>query len=520
MNLLKRATIYLKRNLSYSITLSVMIFLLSALSLGALSAYRLIQSVEDNLWSNLPAIITIEEEILRWFHRDLPDDMHPDVPMVTQELIEEIAQLSYVEDAVFASKHHLRSRTLDRYWIPIEGYENILTDLVTYRDIGIYDVEGFQVRGVTRPDMLELTSGIIEIIDGTTFTEEQIKNGEPVALISRELAILNNLSIGSVIALEELVIGANPELGWFDDGNIFDSMIVEFEIIGIYQLTAELNAYAPETGQIHAIGSEFFHITQTMRMLNLIYIPHRVLNEMRTFGNETAAQYFEDGISYWLESENFIILNDSRDLPVFHEAVAEILPEFIIARDVSASFPDLIVGMSDIRQVSVLMLVFLIGGSILVLGLLVLLLLHNRKNEIGIYLALGENRNKIMSQFIIELLIISIIAITTATLTNHIISRQIATHFVTQELANMSIVDPTHAIITEEGITDRTDHLIDWLRPAASEVEELIEIFDISMRPTDVILFYGTSITIVMISTLTSMVYMMRLKPKDILVDN
>jgi len=115
MSVLKRAIIYLKRNLFHSIVLLLIIFLLGTISLGAVSAYRMMNRTEENLWASLPAVVTIDEDVMASELHFQSYGNWP-VPDITRELFDEISQLPYVGTADFSLKHHMHSRNLNRYW--------------------------------------------------------------------------------------------------------------------------------------------------------------------------------------------------------------------------------------------------------------------------------------------------------------------------------------------------------------------------------------------------------------------
>ena len=370
----------------------------------------------------------------------------------------------------------------------------------------------FEVKGVDQSDFFELSSGIIQITEGTNFAEEQLADGSHVALISQELADANGLWVGSTITLEEIVSqgGDNPA-SWFDDDNIVDHLAIDFEVIGIYNLQASLNEFSDVIAGDLVFPAGNRHIVQELNMLNLIYIPYGVLEQIINFGVVSISN---------LSIDNFLILNDPRDLPAFHESAADILPEFITTTDVTASFENVFGVMNQISEVSIFILIFLIGASLLLLSFLIMLLLRNRRSEIGIYLALGEQKWRISFQFIVEVLVITIIAITLSLFANQAVSAQISQHMVRQEMASVQVHGPQIVLeIPGIGFFSQDVSLLDWLVPEVQEIEEIIEAFDISLEVIDILAFYGATILIAMSSTIVSNAYVMRLKPKEVLLE-
>jgi len=488
----------------YSLILLVIIFLLGSASLGIVFSYQMIGRTEQNLWSGLPAVVSIEEDLiatrLHWETEGVWVD-----PPITPELMEEISHLPYVDRVDSSLKHHLYGRNLNRHWDSEAGIDNL--------SLGSFGLDDFDVKGVTQSEFLELISGILEIVSGTTFTNEQLASGTPVVLISQELADVNDLEVGSLITLETL----HPRHVSVD-GNL----VIEFEVIGIYELRSTLNEFANIylNGHSTMVIEGRNHRVQELNLLNQMYIPYVVLAYMVDSQTSTLRSILgEDVFSEFIKSENFILLNDPRELPDFHRAVAEILPEFLMARDVTDSFKNVFTAMDHIRNASSFILILFIGASMIVLFLLIIFLIQNRSYEIGIYLALGEKKWRVRTQFMIEIVSISFVAITLSLFTSQILSAQIAHYMVREEMANVQVSGNTGIVeLGYNHFMDRGANSLDWFVPEVSEIERLIELSDVSLSAINIIIFYFASFVIIIASTVLSTSYIMRLNPKEVLL--
>lgn len=516
MNIFQRSITYLKRNIFYSVIIIIIIFLLGVSSLIIIFSHQTIQRTEQNLWSGLPAVVSIESDRVATEQHWRENGIWA-APSVTRELIEEIGQLVYVSSTDITLNHHLYSRSLDRHWDSSVG-----EDFSTLKNFGIYNIEEFDVLGVTQPYFFGLKSGILEIFSGTTFTNEQLLNGNPVLLVSRDLANFNNIDIGSIISLEMLSSRRSGDpSSWFDEPNIIDSLVIDFEVIGIYELQSTLSPFEG----IYMDDDFFFdggsHFVQELNMLNKLYIPYVVLEQLMEFQNNMISDFWgEDslGIENFSNTNNFIFLHNAQDLQSFHSAVSEILPDFLIARDVSDSFQNIFVAMENILEVSSLTFTIFIGACVILLFILFIFLLQQRKYEIGIYLALGEEKKRIISQFLIEAIILSSLAITLSLGVSQIFSAQIARHLVREEMSSIQVTGHSRLIELEYNtFMSRGENFIDWFVPEVDEIERLIELSDVSLKFQDVLFFYLASSTIVLTSTVLSAVYLMRLEPKKVL---
>ena len=513
MNVVKRAFAYLIRNKFYSIVLSVIIFLLGTLALVAVFTTRMISSVEENLWNNLPNVVMIEHDQYASEKHFARYNIWP-APTITKELINEISRLPYVETAHAYLEHELLSRDLERY--PGTILNDVFSeDGRSLRTQGIMHIEVFSVNGVTDSNFAALSTGIIEIVEGSTFITEQIENIKPVAIISNELAAINNLHVGSIITLESLILQGSVNISnRFNAEYIIDSLILELEVIGIYNLQGILTEFVPMQTSASIFGGGE-QTTQKINMLNTIYIPYGIIQQVDSFDYEAILRIYGERI-HDRNINNLIILKSAQDFPAFYEAMDEIFPDFITARNVSYSFPHVFVAMDNIRSASSFALVFLIGASLTVFTILLLLTLRIRRYEVGIYLALGERKGIIGLQFIIEILAVTVVAITMSLLLNHVVGSQISHLIISREMTG-TVHGQTRGLVVGNSIFLRNEYLFDWFVPEVSEIEGLLEVFDISLGINDIALFYAAAIGVIILATSISLLSITHLKPKEIL---
>jgi len=503
MNIFKRASTYIKRNLFHSLALFLLILLLGILSLGSVTTIKIISATEDNLWLNLPGVAMIEYDQYKsevYFARygTWPS------PHVSHELIEEVAQLSYINRVYSILPHFMIAEGLDIYWP-----NNVRRNIMSFRYMGIYHVESFRAFGVSNPIFAELSFGIINVISGSSFTYEHIATSAPVILISQEFATNNGLAVGSHVTFLDIFSAR----GWFDAEEYNDIrppiQEIKFEVIGVYELQTTMAEFGSGIGD----GE---HVSIELRMLNTIFTPYGALSNFLQFENQVRYDLWGSP-PFWPNIQNLLVLNDPREMPIFQEAVNEILPDFLIATNVGDRFNNVFTAMDNIYEIAVFILSLVIGSAFFITILLIMLILRIRQHEIGIYLALGEKKIKIYMQFLAEILIITILAITFALFANKIVSSQISHTLVTEEIAGVQIDRRILGVQIGNALFERREHILDWFVPEVREFEEILEVFDVSIAINDIIIFYAASFGIIIFATSLSMIYVMRLKPKDIL---
>lgn len=506
MNIPKRGIIYIKRNAAQSIVLFITIFLLGIAISSVVSIDRAIEQTEENLWRQLPTIVSIEED---WLENELYWQEHGiwPAPPITRELIEALSAFPYVQTANLSIQSILYSRNLELSIAYNRG-------VMSLREFGVVQIEIFPVKGVSQSIFPEISNNAIEIIHGETFIESHFTDSIPVALVSTEFAIENDLVVGSLIQLESLFVAYPSDVAQehYESENITDSLVQEFEVIGIFESRVDTD----ELG---------------IDLTNRIYMPYTVLESMVNFQREAIITYFDfnpNEVASFFVVENFIELANPRYLSVFREEVLEILPNFLAVRDLSDSFEVVVIAMENIRSASVMILFLVTVAGILILSLVISLFLRNRRHEIGIYLALGERKRNIFSQLFLEISLLTGVAVILSIVGGFLVSNQISHWLLVNEINTVEVREQSNRMF--DGILLGPNDVVlngviyvgepqemDLFRPTLSP-EDMRALFDTSLNNREIVLFSSIVIVTVLVSMIVPVFYIMRLAPKKILM--
>ena len=141
-------------------------------------------------------------------------------------------------------------------------------------------------------------------------------------------------------------------------------------------------------------------------------------------------------------------------------------------------------------------------------ALLAILFLRERKKEIGIYLSLGEKKSKVIAQMMIEVLVVSLIAITLALFVGNILSAGISETMLRNDLVAGRGIDEGVSF----GILDQMGVVVDM------PVDEMLAGYDVSLDAQTVVTFYFVAIATIIAATILPMLYIVRLNPKEIML--
>ena len=520
MKLSSRVVLSLKRNISRTVLLSLLIFVLGLFVSSAFSIRQGIIQTERNLRRRLPPVVTIEHNVQTMENYVLEslqlDPLSPDAQSlirdfwyesrVTPAMISEIGSLPQVSEYDF-------SQIISSYSeLQLAPPSN--TEFAHLVEMGFIDnFNSFLLNGVNRPIFSDISTSLVEIVAGRTFTEAETNNADliNVGLISASLADINSLTVGSVVTFSHLSLG---EFDFSAEGfNILAQRNFELEIIGIFELTDILVA----------VDEEEMALSE-MELLNQIYVPFAVAEDARLFHLENTAEnsidlddemlsfiesYFSEG--FW--NRVLFLLDDPAEIDEFEQAVKEILPPFWEVLDLSNAYANISGALEIVDQIAQGIMWMSIVVAVVSLSLLILLFFNDRKREIGIYLALGEKRVKVILGLIFEVLIVGIVAITLSLFIGNNLAQQLSETLLKAELVNQQQLNES----IPQGHTPGLD-VLRFFSPPEFDVEELLENYDITLNYTVVFLFYGLSFIILIVSTFIPLFYITQIKPKQILL--
>jgi len=520
VNAFKRAITNTKRQpVKNGVLLFLMIILATVLS-GAISARHAINSTEESIMLQRPVLATlnlnvraiVEETGVSQFElgREVFLSNRPTVADISA-----VGNLPYVRMYDAYMLPMLFSRDLE--WAPLE----IESDLESAEWSGSDGyLEWFEGRGVANPDVTDIDAGLIEMVVGRTFTQSEIDNGEHVAIIAQSFAEVNDLYVGATIEFESIVHDTPAMVReglfsfapyWHEERFMAAHQTLEFEIIGIFAVSNDLNYQDYDDWAMEEFG----------KLHNRFYIPISVAEDILVFENEgmrlirdEMLEIFPYDAADWTNEEPWIqstfVLYSPRDLDAFYEASSDLLPEFWEVNSLGDVNVGLITSMDAIRAIADFTLLFAAIATIAILTLIITLLLRDRRYEIGVYMALGEKKSRVIFQFLIETIIVSTVAITIALFIGHGVSAIISRNLLEQHL-----IDAEDSVRFGDG---GLPFELMLFNPGEIPIEDALEMYDTSLDARTIFTFVSVGVAVILLSTIIPIVYVVKLEPKKVLL--
>lgn len=475
MNFLKRAFLSLVRRKGKSLILLVIIFILSNVMAGSIAIGQASNNVERTIKLQLGANASVE---LDWEKmQDWTEEQWNSLEYITPEMADKIGGLSYVKYYDYSSETYINSTTLTQY-------DPNMVEVPT--------ISYFPIKGVQYAPILDIVNGNATIVNGRTFNESEITNADYVALISDKVAELNNIFVGDVIYLQ------NTFSIWKEDNTVEEvKRDIALEVIGIF---------TPKVEQSEENNGGWIDYTP----FNRIYVPNGVVHAENRWMNEQYAIAYPDSnikIDQIYITPTFV-LNNPEDVESFRTEAKNLLPDYYKVTVSSDAYDSVAGPIKFIGSLSNIILYVAIGATILILSLVVILFLRDRKHELGIYLSLGESKSKVVGQILIEVLSIAIIAITLSLLTGNSIA----------ESTSQSMMDLRNEITgnTDNGGVIYRD--MGYYPTNGVTEDDVLEAYKIEFSWDYVLILYGVGLGTVLLSSIAPMIYILRLKPKKIMM--
>lgn len=332
------------------------------------------------------------------------------------------------------------------------------------------------------------------LIEGEDITANMaIENG---AVIEKQLAVLNELSVGDIISIKATS----------------DAEPIELNIIGIY-----------ETSLTTSGGGMNFNTSYTQPYNKIYVLSEMALNIKDIANGEEEVE--NSGSINRIVSMNTSSGIDSVTFTVDDPANMENIVTKIKALDIDwekykldsndVAYQEMMGPIENVASFSniVILLVSIAGGVII--ALILMLFIRERMYEAGILLSLGERRGKIVLQYMLEVLLIAIIAFSSSMLTGQFISQKVGDILLAQEL---------EVLQEEESEQSRERGFNNGMMMTRAVMEEQdnvepIDSIDISLSLEAVMKLYGVGICLVLVATIFPTIAIMRYNPRKILTN-
>ncbi|HCC35647.1 MAG TPA: hypothetical protein DEQ02_08455 [Ruminococcaceae bacterium] len=520
MGSIKRAFISITRNSGKSFILLLVVFLLGNVMAGAVSVYRAIDLTEKNIYeqTNVMAVIDLDYDRMNREVEDkiITEEQYYKIQELqeyrpTPEIIKKIGALPTLKSFDYSSGLF--------FWQRDSASKNTGEELKPVYAEGA----GYHIMKTTQfTEPVDFLKNKVELVSGRFFSDEEINNAVPVIIVSKAFAELNSLQVGS-FATFDTVIYKELEFDvpedqvaelFYAEENVAEKIATDFEIIGIYEPAAESTGKQSRTSMVNTEQVE-------QELSNLMYTPNAIweyIVEMNERLNELHHPGYNEGNSA-PQYETFFILNNYNDIEKFRAEAEPLLPDYnklTFNTDFVKPYES---SMKSMQSIASMILYIAIGATVITLALVVLLFLRDRKQEMGIYISLGEKKLKVVWQVFLEVLMVFIVAVSLSLVTGNLAASSISERMVENQIAAAQERELTQARESREMQPDSMSILHNMGYSDDYTAEDFITGYGVALDGTVALMFYLAGFLVIVVSTTLPAIYILRLNPKKILME-
>ena len=526
MYILKRSWYYITRKRGKSITIGIILFIVATLVLTGLvinnAANKTFKVAKNKLGSDIiyksdtSSIVNDamqsrgEGEKINPGEITLPDDY---TSLTTKEVDEIVNNSKYVKNYKYNVYFTGNPVGFEAYSLSSsEGENNSSNNVSNDKNmIASLTITGANEEG----DVLNSSN---TLSSGAFFTEEQLKSGENVIIIEKTLADLNELSVGDTIVIDKVEMKRGRKN--FDESSDSESQTVEvtYKVVGIY-----------ETENKTDLASTIFGMSMNMEE-NKMYVPAMSILKMQEIGlsDSDLNELIENG--YVIESVTFVI-DDPENQDLFIEEVENMENINLKYRSLSIdneAYNKMVGNIESISSTAKILVIVVIISGIAIIMLLSMLTIKDRKYEIGVLLSLGESKIKVLFQLVSEILIVGIIAFTLAVGATSLFAQKITNYLLNNEVSSSTTIDMDKMT----NVSDSSNNLqenrgfnkgfgnFNMSKPDTSSLDvEVIDELTVNITPPSVLALYGVGILIIVIGNILQALFVLKLNPKEIMLD-
>ena len=368
--MIKNAIAYITRKKNRTFIIFVILTILLSCLYSCLSIMKSSNSLEESLYKISNSSLSITKKDGGYF------DIHQ---------FKDIEKIKEVEEKVFQYNglaKPIKAKVVD-------GEQKIERDDLPDEFKNVLSLEA---ANKTEKNTL-FNSGVFTIKEGRNIEE----NDRGKILIHEDFAKKNNLKLNDVISLELIEIGNNGQ-----------KKECKFEIVGIFS--------GKKQEKYTGLSSDFSE--------NMVFVDYETSQEAlgRTGGSEVANKILMFSSS---PEATDSALNKIKRLKIDWS-------EYTIEKDTTA-FEETLESVRGIKYIIRIMTCSVMLSGIVVLSLILILWLRERIYEIGVLLSIGISKIKIVTQFILELIFISLPSIISSLLLGNLLLSQMVDGFISSD---------------------------------------------------------------------------------------
>ena len=248
--------------------------------------------------------------------------------------------------------------------------------------------------------MYDLVCRRVEIIDGRTFTNQEIDAGEKVCIIPENMVLLvkygdtvirKKISVGDTVLFTNRIDGIYGECHYYVEDKLSEYLSTGFKVIGIYRNSKQYNY-----GKVYIPDKTLSDLWHTMMPIYSANSTYRIINNNKAVLLYKPIVLICDSVEQLRKLNESIAKENDPSITTYAD-IGEIKQTASLIISLSSGFKTVTGVMSLLAFIAVISMLFID--------------LHKRQTETGLLMKCGLKTGQLLRQYSIENMLISVLAI-------------------------------------------------------------------------------------------------------------
>lgn len=490
MNYWKRAKNSIFRTKAKSLILFAVIFVLGNVIAGAIAIQQSTANVEKKMKQQLGATVAPELDLNKLLEQQENGNVQavskPET--LNEETIKKMGSSPYVKDYDYSYMSYLPVKNFKTYEMKQEGDVQFSTGF-----------KSMNLKGGNSTEPMDFKNKKVKLVDGRMLTKEELAGKKPVALISKKVADENGLSVGDQMVLDTVTV-SQKEDGTMDTQ---DSTQHAIKVVGLFEpIKLEKKKSDGQNGQ-EAMNQQMTE----MELYNTAFLSNGLVREINKIEAENQSSDSQEEV---LEQVAPVFtLKSPDDVDAFKAEIQPLLPEGYKAMASTDEFDKVGSSVKRLSKISGYVVLLAVLASLLIISLVVVLFMKDRRHEWGIYLSLGEHRKNIMKQVIAELFVISLAALLFSLLSGNILGKMVSESLLAGDTIDQAAQTMGNEVISMSGVSVLGSSLTN---------QDVLSNYEVRFSISYIVTFLTAGLGTILLAAILPLTYVMRLNPKKIMM--
>ncbi|MGM0175386.1 ABC transporter permease [Enterococcus sp. DIV0800] len=338
----------------------------------------------------------------------------------------------------------------------------------------------FQIKGVSQSSSYsEFSAGTASLVEGEALTAKD--EGTSNVLIEENLAEANDLKVGDTFKIKNS-----------------DDKDVAVTVKGIYKTSSSSDS----------MGVRF----NFMNPANTIFSSYTLVNTLTGSDGKTI-----DSAVY--------NLNDPKEMESFVKKANKLIDTDTFSLETNDQmYQQMLQPLNNVSSFAKNIVILVAAAGVIILTLIIMLSIRERKYEIGVLLSLGESRVKVISQFFVEIFVCMVFALGIAAASGNLVGNAVGNQLLSQQTSSQQTDQQANATGDRGPGQGQAPNDNGGQRGGVQmggnpfgQTKEIQEL-KISLQPTEILSLAGIGLGISLFSIVLSSAGILRLNPKKILI--